>query len=144
MIIYIKGCHFFKNQGASALKNGLDGITKICDYLGNPQKKFKTIHVAGTNGKGSSSHMLASILNEEGYKTGLYTSPHLIDFRERIRINGKVISKSYVIEFVEANQNFFEANSFSFFEVTVALAFKYFADNQVDIAIIEVGLGGRL
>jgi dihydrofolate synthase / folylpolyglutamate synthase len=134
----------FQNQGASALKNGLDGIIKLCNYLGNPQEKFKCIHVAGTNGKGSTSHMLASILQESGYKTGLYTSPHLLDFRERIRINGKVISKKAVLDFVAENKAFIEANSFSFFEVTVAIAFKYFADNQVDIAVIEVGLGGRL
>lgn len=134
----------FQNQGASALKNGLDGIIKLCNHLGNPQHNFKCIHIAGTNGKGSTSHMLASILQESGYKTGLYTSPHLLDFRERIRLNGKIITKQNVIEFVSQNKAFFEANSFSFFEVTVALAFKYFADNQVDIAVIEVGLGGRL
>ena len=112
--------------------------------MGNPQHKFKSIHIAGTNGKGSTSHMMASILQEAGYKTGLYTSPHLIDFRERIRLNGQMIPKPYIVEFVTQLKPFIEQNSFSFFEVTVALAFKYFADNEVDIAVIEVGLGGRL
>ena len=134
----------FQNQGASALKAGLNGIQLLCDFLGNPEKKIKTIHIAGTNGKGSTSHMLASILQESDYKTGLYTSPHLVDFRERIRINGQLISETFVIDFVNQNKSFFDKNSFSFFEVTVALAFKYFADNEVDIAVIEVGLGGRL
>jgi dihydrofolate synthase / folylpolyglutamate synthase len=134
----------FQKQGASALKVGLGGIVKFCDYLGNPQNNFKSIHIAGTNGKGSTSHMLASILQESGYNTGLYTSPHLIDFRERIRRNGKVITKSYVTNFVKKHQKFIESNSFSFFEVTVALAFQYFSDNNVEIAVIEVGLGGRL
>jgi dihydrofolate synthase / folylpolyglutamate synthase len=134
----------FQNQGATALKSGLSGILKLSDYFDQPQNKFRSIHIAGTNGKGSSSHMLASILHEAGYKTGLYTSPHLVDFRERIKINGQVITKEYVIDFVEQHKAFFEQNSFSFFEVTVALAFKFFAENQVDIAIIEVGLGGRL
>ncbi len=134
----------FQNQGVSALKEGLSGIIKFCDYLGNPQNTFKTIHIAGTNGKGSTSHMLASIIQESGLKTGLYTSPHLIDFRERIRINGKVISKKYVQEFVKKHFKFIESNSFSFFEVTVAMAFQFFADKKVDIAVIEVGLGGRL
>ncbi len=134
----------FQQQGASALKVGLNGIQKLCDFLGNPEKKIKTIHIGGTNGKGSTSHMLASVLQESGYKTGLYTSPHLVDFRERIKTNGQFITEKYVIDFVEKNKPFFDQNSFSFFEVTVALAFKYFVDNQVDIAVIEVGLGGRL
>ncbi len=134
----------FQNQGITALKNGLDGITQLCDLLDNPQNKFKSIHIAGTNGKGSTSHMLASVLQESGYKTGLYTSPHLLDFRERIRLNGKMIPKKYVVNFVKKVKPYIEANSYSFFEVSVALAFCYFADNEVDIAVIEVGLGGRL
>jgi dihydrofolate synthase/folylpolyglutamate synthase len=116
----------------------------LCKALGNPQTKFKTIHVAGTNGKGSTSHMLASILQEAGYKTGLYTSPHLTDFRERIRINGNMISEQKVIDFVAQHQELFESVKPSFFEWTVALCFQHFADEKVDIAIIETGLGGRL
>src|SRR5690606_17036457 len=112
--------------------------------VGNPQEKFKTIHVAGTNGKGSSSHMLAAILASAGYKTGLYTSPHLVDFRERIRINGEQISEQFVINYVNSQKDLIEEIQPSFFEATVALAFDYFAKEQVDIAIIEVGLGGRL
>jgi dihydrofolate synthase / folylpolyglutamate synthase len=134
----------FQNQGAVALKNGLEGVLKLCERLGNPHKKLKAIHIAGTNGKGSTSHMLASILQESGLKTGLYTSPHLVDFRERIKINGELITEAFVIDFVENNRDFFEENSFSFFEVTVALAFQYFVVNEVNIALIEVGLGGRL
>ena len=112
--------------------------------LNHPENRFKSIHVAGTNGKGSTSHMLASIFQEAGYNVGLYTSPHLKDFRERIKINGKCVSKQFVIGFVKRNISFFEANSFSFFEMTVGMAFDYFAKQKVDIAIIEVGLGGRL
>jgi len=122
----------------------LDNIISFCNVLGNPEKKFKSIHVAGTNGKGSSSHMLASILQEAGYKVGLYTSPHLKDFRERIKINGKVVSKKFVTHFIEQHKPFFEYHKLSFFEMTVGMAFSYFAEEKVDIAIIEVGLGGRL
>ena len=114
------------------------------EYFNHPHKKFKTIHVAGTNGKGSTSHMLASVLAKAGYKVGLYTSPHLKDFRERIRINGDVIPEQEVVDFVEKHQPIFERVKPSFFEMTVALAFDYFAREKVDIAVIEVGLGGRL
>lgn len=134
----------YQNKGKSAFNGKLDNINALTFYLNNPHKKFKSIHVAGTNGKGSSSHMLASILQEAGYKVGLYTSPHLKDFRERIRVNGKTVSKKYVIDFVKEQKSFFEANSLSFFEMTVGMAFAYFADEKVDVAIIEVGLGGRL
>ena len=134
----------FHRSGAAALKADLHNIIALCKELGDPQDRFKSIHIAGTNGKGSSSHMLASVLQSSGYKTGLYTSPHLKDFRERIRINGKTISKSQVIDFVEQHQTLFERIKPSFFELTVALAFDYFASQQVDIAVIEVGLGGRL
>jgi dihydrofolate synthase/folylpolyglutamate synthase len=116
----------------------------LADYLGNPQHEFKSIHVAGTNGKGSTSHMMASVLQEAGYKVGLYTSPHLKDFRERIKINGMMIPKRKVSSFVVKHKDFFKNNKLSFFEMTVGLAFHYFAESQVDIAIIEVGLGGRL
>jgi len=134
----------YQRQGAVAYKKDLSNILLLSEKLGNPAKNFKSIHVAGTNGKGSSSHMLASVLQEAGYKVGLYTSPHLIDFRERIKINGREISKKAVCDFVFYNKVFFETNKFSFFEMTVALAFSYFSDEQVDIAVIEVGLGGRL
>ncbi len=134
----------FSSHGKGAIKPGLKNTIKFCQELGNPHEKFKSVHVGGTNGKGSTSHMLATILQEAGYKTGLYTSPHLRDFRERIRINGEMIAEMEVIQFVEAHQQYIEKLEPSFFEVTVALAFEYFAANQVDIAIIEVGLGGRL
>ncbi len=134
----------FSSQGKSAIKPGLQNTINFCRVLGNPQNKFQSVHVGGTNGKGSTSHMLAAILQTAGYKTGLYTSPHLKDFRERIRINGKMIPEKEVIQFVEAQCRFIEKLEPSFFEVTVAMAFHYFAKNQVDIAIIEVGLGGRL
>lgn len=134
----------FTRIGASAFKKDLTNTIILCDALDNPQQKFKSIHVAGTNGKGSTSHMLAAVLQAQGYKTGLYTSPHLKDFRERIRINGKMISKTEVTSFVKQQQKLIEKTEPSFFEVTVALAFDYFAKHQVDIAIIEVGLGGRL
>ena len=134
----------FSSHGKGAIKPGLQNTIKFCQELGNPHQKFKSVHVGGTNGKGSTSHMLAAILQKAGYKTGLYTSPHLRDFRERIRINGEMIAEMEVIQFVEANQQYIEDLEPSFFEVTVALAFEYFAQNQVDIAIIEVGLGGRL
>lgn len=134
----------FSKQGASAIKKDLVNIKKLCEALGNPEQQIKTIHVAGTNGKGSTSHMLAAILQKAGYKTGLYTSPHLLDFRERIKINGEMMSKEKVIAFVEEHTSLFNQIEPSFFEVTVAMAFDYFAKEKVDIAIIETGLGGRL
>ena len=134
----------YQLQGASAYKEDLTNIKLLSEHLDHPEKQLKCIHVAGTNGKGSTSHMLASILQEAGYKVGLYTSPHLKDFRERIKINGKDISEDFVIEFVAKHKDFFEANDMSFFEMSVGLAFDYFASEKVDIAIIEVGLGGRL
>ncbi|WP_251619786.1 bifunctional folylpolyglutamate synthase/dihydrofolate synthase [Odoribacter lunatus] len=134
----------FQREGQAAYKANLNNTIQLDEYFHHPHRQFKTIHVAGTNGKGSVSHMLASILQEAGYKTGLYTSPHLKDFRERIKINGEMVSEEYVVEFVEQNQQFFATLHPSFFEITVAMAFKYFADCQVDIAVIEVGLGGRL
>ena len=134
----------YQNKGASAFKKDLSNTLKLSKHLGEPQNEFKSIHIAGTNGKGSTSHMLASVLQEAGYKVGLYTSPHLKDFRERIRINGKVVSKQFVIGFIKRNKFFLEANSLSFFEMTVGMAFDYFAKQQIDIAVIEVGLGGRL
>ena len=134
----------FTRIGASAFKKDLTNTLALCELLGNPQHKFKSVHVGGTNGKGSTSHMLAAILQVAGYKTGLYTSPHLKDFRERIRINGQMISEQTVIDFVAAHQQNFATIEPSFFEMTVALAFDIFAKEQVDIAIVEVGLGGRL
>ena len=134
----------FEHVGASAYKEGLSNTIALDEHFGNPHRQFKTIHVAGTNGKGSVSHTLAAILQSAGMRVGLYTSPHLIDFRERIRINGTPISEQYVIDFVEQERSFFEPLHPSFFELTTAMAFKYFAEQHVDIAIIEVGLGGRL
>ncbi|WP_298320405.1 folylpolyglutamate synthase/dihydrofolate synthase family protein [uncultured Aquimarina sp.] len=134
----------YQRQGASAYKIDLTNTVKLASYLDNPESRFKSIHVAGTNGKGSTSHMLASILQESGYKVGLYTSPHLKDFRERIRINGEVISEAYVVNFIRSHKQYFEVNQLSFFEMTVGLAFRYFADSQVDVVLVEVGLGGRL
>lgn len=134
----------YQQQGKSAYKIDLSNTILLANYLKNPEQKFKSIHVAGTNGKGSTCHILASVLQEAGYKVGLYTSPHLKDFRERIKINGQVISRQAIIGFVKRNKPFFEANSLSFFEMTVGLAFEYFAKQTIDIAIIEVGLGGRL
>jgi len=134
----------FHRIGSAAIKKGLDNTLALVEALGNPHQKFKSIHVAGTNGKGSTSNMLAAILQSAGYKTGLYTSPHLKEFTERIKINGNDIPADYLIQFVQNNQQLFDAVQPSFFEMTVALAFKYFADEQVDIAVIEVGLGGRL
>lgn len=134
----------FQNIGGAAYKEGLQNTIILDNHFENPHKKFKTIHIAGTNGKGSCSHTIASILQDAGYKVGLYTSPHLVDFRERIRINGKMIPEQKVIEFVEKEKAFFEPLHPSFFELTTALAFKYFADEKIDIAVIEVGLGGRL
>lgn len=134
----------FQRIGAAAYKPNLNNTLKLMEALNQPHKKLKCVHVAGTNGKGSSSHMIASVLQQAGYKTGLYTSPHLVDFRERIKINGKLISKNYVVEFVEKYKTKFETIAPSFFEWTVALAFDYFVAEDVDVAIIEVGLGGRL
>lgn len=134
----------YQREGQAAYKANLDNTLKLDEHFGAPHRQFKTIHVGGTNGKGSVSHMLASVLQTAGYKTGLYTSPHLKDFRERIKINGEMISEQYVIDFVEQNKSLFAGIKPSFFEMTVAMAFKYFADQQVDIAVIEVGLGGRL
>ena len=134
----------FQNVGKDAYKEGLENTLKLDEYFGYPHRTFKTIHVAGTNGKGSCSHTLAAILQSAGYKVGLYTSPHLVDFRERIRVNGEVISKEYVIDFVEQHRSFFEPLHPSFFELTTAMAFNWFAMQKVDVAVIEVGLGGRL
>lgn len=134
----------YQKQGKSAYKKDLSNTILLANYLGNPETKFKSIHVGGTNGKGSTSHMLASVLQEAGYKVGLYTSPHLKDYRERIKINGLEISKEFIVKFIKNHKPFFEENSLSFFEMTVGLAFDYFAKSKVDIAIIEVGLGGRL
>lgn len=134
----------YQKQGASAYKEDLTNTILLADHLHNPEKNIKTIHVAGTNGKGSTSHFLASILQEAGYKTGLYTSPHLKDFRERIKIDGEEISEDFVVQFIASNKSFFEQNQLSFFEMTVGLAFDYFRQEKVDIAIIEVGMGGRL
>ena len=134
----------YQNIGDSAYKKDLSNIFLICERLNNPHNSFKSIHIGGTNGKGSCSHMLSSILQEANYKVGLYTSPHLFDFRERIKINGDMISKDSVLKFMHENFDFFESNNLSFFEMTVGLAFDYFSKNKVDIAIIEVGMGGRL
>ncbi|MES2285684.1 MAG: folylpolyglutamate synthase/dihydrofolate synthase family protein [Bacteroidota bacterium] len=134
----------FQRIGAAAYKNNLDNTIAICKLLGNPENKFRSIHVAGTNGKGSTSHLLASILQSAGYKVGLYTSPHLKDFRERIKINGEMIPQQEVVNFVETYKADFEKIQPSFFEMTVGLAFNYFVNQKIDIAIIEVGLGGRL
>ena len=134
----------FQLQGASAYKEDLTNTLLLAKHLNHPEKDLKCIHVAGTNGKGSTSHLLASVLQEAGYKVGLYTSPHLKDFRERIKINGVEISEEFVCEFVAKNKSFFEANELSFFEMTVGLAFDYFVGEKTDINIIEVGMGGRL
>jgi dihydrofolate synthase/folylpolyglutamate synthase len=134
----------FQRIGSAALKNDLSNTIAICRALGNPQEKFRCIHVAGTNGKGSTSHMLASVLQAAGYKTGLYTSPHLKSFTERIRINGREVTESFVVEFVTRTRPLIEQLQPSFFEITVAMAFDYFAAEKIDIAVIEVGMGGRL
>ena len=134
----------YQRVGKAALNPKLDGITELIRHFGYPDQKFKSIHIAGTNGKGSSAHMLASILQEAGYKVGLYTSPHLKDFSERIRINGVSIEQDYILDFVVSHRTYLEQQDFSFFEMTVGLAFDYFANKQVDVAVIEVGLGGRL
>ena len=134
----------FQRVGQAAYKADLSNITRICDLLDNPQNKFKSIHVAGTNGKGSVTHMLASVLQEAGYKVGIYCSPHLVDFRERVKINGQMISKQEVVDFVDQCKDLFDEIKPSFFEYTTALAFHCFAKQKVDVAIVEVGLGGRL
>jgi len=133
----------YQRQGKVAFKKDLKNIKLLCEYLNSPQNKFKSIHIAGTNGKGSVSHILASVFQTAGYKTGLYTSPHLKDFRERIKVNGEMISENEVVEFVKENKSIFEGIKPSFFEMTVAMAFNYFAKEKVDIAIIETGMGGR-
>lgn len=134
----------YQRQGTTAFKKDLTNILAFSRELGYPEKKFKSIHVGGTNGKGSTSHMIASVLGEAGYKVGLYTSPHLKNFTERIRINGEEVSRQFVVEFISTHKVFLEKQGLSFFEMTVGMAFDYFAQQQVDIAIIEVGLGGRL
>lgn len=134
----------FQNIGKDAYKEGLDNTILLDNHFNNPHKKFRTIHIAGTNGKGSCSHTIAAILQSAGYKTGLYTSPHLIDFSERIKVNGEPVEKEFVIDFVKQNKDFFEPLHPSFFELTTAMAFLYFAEKKVDVAVIEVGLGGRL
>jgi dihydrofolate synthase/folylpolyglutamate synthase len=134
----------FSHVGSAAFKKDLTNITALCTHLDNPQQHFKAIHIGGTNGKGSVSHMMAAILQMSGYKTGLYTSPHLYDFRERIKVNGVIITEFFVVSFVEKLQPVIEALKPSFFEITVAMAFQYFAEQQADVAVIEVGLGGRL
>jgi dihydrofolate synthase/folylpolyglutamate synthase len=134
----------YQQQGASAYRKDLKNTLLLSEYLGHPEKNLQLIHVAGTNGKGSASHILASILQEAGYKTGLYTSPHLKDFRERIKINGNEITEAFVTNFIALHQSFFESHRLSFFEMSVGLAFDYFKKENVDIAIIETGLGGRL
>lgn len=134
----------FQQVGSSAYKEGLENTWTLDEHFGHPHRQYRTIHVGGTNGKGSCSHTLAAILQEAGYRVGLYTSPHLVDFRERIRVNGQPVPEEYVVNFVETERNFFEPLHPSFFELTTAMAFRYFADEQVDVAVIEVGLGGRL
>ena len=134
----------YQKKGAQAYRPDLSRMKDFCDYLDQPQERFKTIHVAGTNGKGSTSHMMASVLQHHGYRVGLYTSPHLKDFRERIKINGHCIEKDFVVDFVKNHRNYFEDHALSFFEMTVGLAFSYFSKKKVDVAVIEVGMGGRL
>lgn len=134
----------FQQQGAGAYKEGLSTTLALDDHFGHPHRNFRTIHIAGTNGKGSCSHTIAAVLQAAGYRVGLYTSPHLVDFRERIRVNGEMIPEQYVIDFVEDERTFFEPLHPSFFELATAMAFKYFADEKVDVAVVEVGLGGRL
>ena len=148
---YSETCEFlysqlpmFEKQGATGYKEGLENTLALDQHFGHPHRNYRTIHVAGTNGKGSCAHTLSAILQTCGYKVGLYTSPHLVDFGERIRINGTPISEEYVIDFVEKEKSFFQPLAPSFFEIVTAMAFKYFADMEVDIAVIEVGLGGRL
>lgn len=134
----------FHNIGSKALKPGLGNTINLCNAIGNPQTKFASVHIAGTNGKGSTSHYLAAILQSAGYRVGLYTSPHVVDFRERIKLNGKPVSKGFVVKFTREYKHLFDSIDASFFEFTAVMAFSYFAEKQVDIAIIETGLGGRL
>ena len=134
----------YQRKGAAAYRPGLDAMLALDSYLGLPHKSFKCIHVAGTNGKGSTSHMLASVLQQAGYKVGLYTSPHLLDFRERIKVNGSMIPEQNVVDFVSIHKSYFKVKYLSFFEMTVGMAFSYFKQERVDYAVIEVGLGGRL
>lgn len=134
----------FQQVGGAAYKEGLSNTHALDTHFGHPHRKFRTIHVAGTNGKGSCAHTIAAMLQHHGYKTGLYTSPHLVDFRERIRVNGNMVPEQYVVDFVEKERYFFEPLHPSFFEITTAMAFKYFADEKVDVVVVEVGLGGRL
>lgn len=134
----------YQTQGATAYRKDITNTVLLTEHLGHPEKQLKCIHVAGTNGKGSTSHLLASVLMEAGYKVGLYTSPHLKDYRERITINGEPISEAYVVEFITKNKPFFETHNLSFFEMSVGLAFDYFVKEKIDIAVIEVGMGGRL
>lgn len=134
----------FEHVGASAYKEGLSNTLALDRHFGHPHQAFKTIHIAGTNGKGSCSHTIAAILQAAGYKVGLYTSPHLVDFRERIRVNGQPISEQRVVDFLAKERSFFEPLHPSFFELTTALAFLYFKEQHVDVAVVEVGLGGRL
>ena len=134
----------YQRVGKTAYKPNLNQTIKLDNHLGNPHKSYPTIHVAGTNGKGSTCHMIASVLQAAGYKVGLYTSPHLKDFRERIRINGALCEQDFVVDFIKKHKTFFEENQLSFFEMTVGMAFQYFKEEQVDIAVIETGLGGRL
>lgn len=144
LVWLFKQLPMYQRMGASAYKADLNNTLLLSKHLNHPEKTFKSIHVAGTNGKGSVSHMLASVLQEAGYKVGLYTSPHLKDFRERIKINGQAILEDDVVSFIKNHKPFFETHSLSFFEMTVGLAFDYFRQEQIDIAIIEVGMGGRL
>ncbi|MDR0873225.1 MAG: bifunctional folylpolyglutamate synthase/dihydrofolate synthase, partial [Prevotellaceae bacterium] len=134
----------YSQIGAPAYKEGLDNTLALDRYFGHPHRKFKSIHVAGTNGKGSVSHLLAAALQRAGYRVGLYTSPHLKDFGERIRVDGQMISKQFIVDFVSSHRHFFDTLHPSFFEMSVLMAFDYFAQNEVDVAVIEVGLGGRL
>ena len=134
----------FQDKGATAYKPGLERVTAFCRHLGNPQRNYFVVHVAGTNGKGSVSNMLAAVLQQAGYQTGLFTSPHLTDFRERIRVNGEMISKQKVVNFVDRYKSEMERLQLSFFEMTTAMAFDYFAQSDVEVAVIETGLGGRL
>ena len=134
----------YQRQGSAAYREGLDAMHRLDRYLKHPHKKFKSIHIGGTNGKGSTAHMIASVFQSAGYRTGLYSSPHLLDFRERIKIDGLMIPKQEVVDFIFNNQSYFEKHKFSFFEMTVGMAFWYFSKKQVDYAVIEVGLGGRL
>ena len=133
----------FHRVGAAAYRSDLGNTISLCNLLGHPENTFKSVHIAGTNGKGSTSHLVASVLQSAGYKTGLYTSPHLKDFRERIRINGKKIPKSYVCEFVKKNKKSFEPIQPSFFEYCAVMAFQYFSEEKVDVAVIETGMGGQ-